>query len=53
MKSVNKIITLLETGQHDEALIGYEQILTIGSNEERFLLAEELFHYGFLEEHKI
>lgn len=50
MNSVNKIITQLENGQHEEALIGYEQILTIGSNEERFLLAEELFQYGFIQE---
>ena len=50
MNSVNKIITQLENGQHEEALIGYEQILTFGSNEERFLLAEEFFQYGFIEE---
>ena len=50
MESVNKIITLLENGQHEEALNGYEQILATGSNEERFLLGEELFQYGFLEE---
>ena len=50
MNSVNKIITQLENGQHEEALIGYEQILTFGSNEERFLLAEELFQYGFIQE---
>lgn len=50
MNSVNKIITQLENGQHEEALIGYEQILTFGSNEERFLLAEEFFQYGFIKE---
>ena len=47
---MNKIITQLENGQHEEALIGYEQILTFGSNEERFLLAEEFFQYGFIKE---
>lgn len=52
MKSVNKIITLLENGQHEEALMEYEQILATGSNEERFLLGEELLQYGFLEEAK-
>jgi tetratricopeptide (TPR) repeat protein len=50
MNSVNKIITQLENGHHEEAIRGYEQILTLGSNEERFLLAEELFQYGFIEE---
>jgi len=52
MDSVNKIVTQLENGQHEEALSGYEHILTTGSNEERLILAEELFHYGFLEEAK-
>lgn len=52
MESINKIITQLENGLHEEALKGYEQILKSGSNEERFLLGEELFHYGFLEEAK-
>ncbi|WP_071395583.1 tetratricopeptide repeat protein [Bacillus tuaregi] len=52
MESVNKIITQLENGQHEEALKGYEKILNAGSNEERFLLGEELFQYGFLEEAK-
>lgn len=52
MDKVNKIITLLENGQHEEALESYQQILLDGSHEERFLLAEELFQYGFLEEAK-
>ncbi|MGM0776697.1 MAG: tetratricopeptide repeat protein [Bacillota bacterium] len=52
MDKVNKIITLLENGHHEEALENYQQILLDGSHEERFLLAEELFQYGFLEESK-
>lgn len=52
MESVNKIISQLENGQHEEALKGYEWILKHGSNEERFLLGEELVQYGFLEEAK-
>lgn len=52
MDKVNKIITLLENGQHEEVLKGCRQILEKGSNEERFVLAEELFHYGFIEEAK-
>ncbi|AND41231.1 tetratricopeptide repeat protein [Cytobacillus oceanisediminis] len=52
MDKVNKIITLLENGHHEEALESYQLILLDGSHEERFLLAEELFQYGFLEESK-
>ncbi|WP_075982122.1 tetratricopeptide repeat protein [Bacillus massilinigeriensis] len=50
MDRINKIISLIENGQHQEALKKYEQILQVGSNDEKFVLAEELFHYGFLEE---
>ncbi|MBY0122597.1 lipopolysaccharide assembly protein LapB [Bacillus sp. S/N-304-OC-R1] len=52
MEKVNKIISLLENGQHDEALRQYESILLNGSHEERFVLGEELLHFGFLEEAK-
>jgi tetratricopeptide (TPR) repeat protein len=52
METVNRIVTLLESGQHDQALTAYKSILNNGSNDERFLLAEELFNYGFLEEAK-
>lgn len=52
MDNINKIITLLENGQHEEALKGFRVILENGSNEERLMLGEELFHYGFLEEAK-
>ncbi|UII54629.1 tetratricopeptide repeat protein [Cytobacillus spongiae] len=52
MEKINKIVTLLENGEHEEALNHYRQILDKGSNEERFLLGEELFQYGFLEEAK-
>lgn len=52
MEKINKIITLLENGQHEEALIKYEVILKNGSNDERLLLGEELFRYGFLDEAK-
>lgn len=50
MDNVNKIITLLENGQHEEAIKGYKKILQDGSNEERLVLGEELFSFGFLEE---
>lgn len=52
MEKVNKIITLLENGQHEEALKQYESILLNGSHEERFVLGEELLHFGFLDEAK-
>lgn len=52
MEKINKIITLLENGQHDLALKKYEAILRNGSNDERLVLGEELFRYGFLEEAK-
>ncbi|GIN60750.1 TPR repeat-containing protein YpiA [Robertmurraya siralis] len=52
MEKVSKIITLLENGQHEEALQKYKAILKSGTNDERLLLGEELFHYGFLEEAK-
>lgn len=50
MDTVNKIVTQLENGQHEEAIEGYKNILSAGSNEERFLLGEELFQFGFVEE---
>lgn len=52
MDRVNKILNLLETGQHKEALAEYNDVLNSGSHEEKFLLAEELFQYGFLDEAK-
>lgn len=52
MDKINNIITLLENGQHEEAIKRYKQILLNGSHEERFLLGEELFQYGFIEEAK-
>jgi tetratricopeptide (TPR) repeat protein len=50
--SVENITRLLENGELQEALSGYETILHAGTDEERFLLAEELFRFGFLEETK-
>ncbi|MCM3566795.1 lipopolysaccharide assembly protein LapB [Neobacillus mesonae] len=52
MDRVNKIIQLLENGQHKEALDEYNVVLNRGSHEEKFLLGEELFQYGFLDEAK-
>lgn len=50
MDRINKIITMLENGQHNEALTEYNEVLKNGNHEEKFLLAEELFQFGFLEE---
>ncbi|EKN69596.1 TPR-repeat-containing protein [Neobacillus bataviensis LMG 21833] len=52
MDRVNKIINMLENGQHNEALKEYNQVLKSGNHEEKFLLGEELFQYGFLVEAK-
>ncbi|GKU80998.1 lipopolysaccharide assembly protein LapB [Niallia sp. NCCP-28] len=53
MERVQEIIALLEDGQQDKALQYYNDIVKSGSNEERFVLGEELFQLGFLEEAKI
>ncbi|MFT8323174.1 MAG: tetratricopeptide repeat protein [Bacillus sp. (in: firmicutes)] len=52
MERVNEIIALLEDGQQEKALKYYNEIVKNGSNEERFVLGEELFQLGFLEEAK-
>jgi tetratricopeptide (TPR) repeat protein len=52
MDRVNKIITLLENGQHNEAINEYNVVLTSGMPDEKFLLAEELYQFGFLAEAK-
>ncbi|WP_419393732.1 tetratricopeptide repeat protein [Cytobacillus praedii] len=52
MEKVDKIIELIENGQHEEAMKQQKQILLQGSHEERFVLAEELFQFGFVEEAK-
>ncbi|WP_040208362.1 tetratricopeptide repeat protein [Neobacillus jeddahensis] len=52
MDRVNKIISLLENGQHNEALSEYNVVLQSGLPEEKFLLGEELYQYGFLSEAK-
>ncbi len=50
--TVEHIITLLEEGQLDQAKEGFQAIIEAGSDDERFLLAEELYRLGFLEETK-
>jgi tetratricopeptide (TPR) repeat protein len=52
MDRVNKIITMLENGQHNEAINEYNVVLTKGQPDEKFLLAEEMFQFGFLDESK-
>ncbi|MEH7176673.1 tetratricopeptide repeat protein [Neobacillus vireti] len=52
MDRVDKIITMLENGQHNEAINEYNVVLTKGQPDEKFLLAEEMFQYGFLAESK-
>lgn len=53
MDRVNKIIKLLENGQHKEALNEYNLILQGGTPDEKFFLGEELYQYGFLEEARV
>lgn len=43
---------MLENGQHKEAFNEYNVVLTKGLPDEKFILAEELFQYGFLDEAK-
>lgn len=50
MERVEKILALLENGQHKEALIEYNEVLKYGMPDEKFLLGEEMFQLGFLEE---
>ena len=50
MDTVTKILSLLETGQQEEALKQSQQLLLTGTDEEKYDLAEELSRYGFLEE---
>lgn len=53
MDKINTIIALLESGQHEEAMQKFKHILLKGSHEERFMLGEELFQMGFIEEAKL
>lgn len=50
MDKVDRIITQLRTGQQEEALSGYREILTGGSAAEKFALYEGMFELGFLNE---
>jgi tetratricopeptide (TPR) repeat protein len=52
MERVNKIINMLENGQHKEALNEYNEVLQSGKPDEKFMLGEELYQYGFLDEAK-
>ncbi|MGX6442563.1 tetratricopeptide repeat protein [Neobacillus sp. K501] len=52
MDRVNKIITMLENGKHNEAINEYNDVLISGMPDEKFLLAEELYQFGFLSEAK-
>lgn len=43
---------MLESGQHIEAINEYNVVLTKGQPDEKFILAEEMFQFGFLDESK-
>lgn len=50
MAGINEITALIENGQLEKAMDEYKHILDHGSDEEKFLLSEELFRFGFMEE---
>ncbi|NMH68834.1 tetratricopeptide repeat protein [Bacillus sp. RO3] len=52
MSYAEKMLTSLEEGKLEEAKKQYNQVMKFGSHEEKFSLAEELHHLGFLEEAK-
>jgi tetratricopeptide (TPR) repeat protein len=52
MERVNKIIQMLEDGHHKDALNEYNVILKSGLPDEKFILGEELYQFGFLDEAK-
>lgn len=52
MERVKKILTLLENGQHKQAKVEYNEVLNNGTADEKYLLLDELYQVGFLEEAK-
>ncbi|MBA4536089.1 tetratricopeptide repeat protein [Bacillus aquiflavi] len=52
MEIIEHIAQLLQSGKHDEAFLHINKIMKNGLDNEKFLLGETLFHYGFLEEAK-
>jgi len=52
MDKVEKIVTMLENGQHKQAKAEYNEVLKNGTADEKYLLGEKLVQLGFLEEAK-
>ncbi|MCA1058338.1 tetratricopeptide repeat protein [Rossellomorea aquimaris] len=52
MSYAEQMLSSLEEGNLEEAKKYYSQVLKFGSHEEKFSLAEELHHLGFLDEAK-
>jgi tetratricopeptide (TPR) repeat protein len=52
MSYAERMLSSLEEGKLEEAQKEYKQALKFGSHEEKFSLAEELHHLGFLDEAK-
>ncbi len=50
--NIEAITSLLENGNVEEAMSNFETVLNGGTEEDKFLLAEELFRFGFLDETK-
>ncbi|BCB04524.1 tetratricopeptide repeat protein [Bacillus sp. KH172YL63] len=52
MSYAEQMLSSLEEGKLEDAKKHYNQVLKFGSHEEKYSLAEELHHLGFLEEAK-
>lgn len=50
MIGISEITDFIENGQLEKALAAYQIILDSGSDEDKFLLSEEMLRFGFLEE---
>lgn len=50
MVRVDEITAYIENGELENAMAAYQRILEKGSDEEKFLLSEEFFRFGFMEE---
>lgn len=50
MQNVKQILDLLHVGKHDQAMKLVNDVIKNGLDDEKFILAEELFQLGFLDE---
>lgn len=50
MNNVEAVTDFIENGELQKAMEAYQAILDTGSDEEKFVLSEEMFRFGFMEE---